>query len=125
MAGEFAASKGFPIMDPTQDIRLGPDQINTIIDAIALKLTSTWPNGVNTTQGIGTTGNINANGQVTANRGDFRVSCNVGSQLSVAGNINANGEVNANVFRIGSGSAEMNVRDEIDRLKARLNAAGL
>jgi len=124
VAGEYAASKGFPIMDENQDIRLGPVQINEALDAIALKLSSAWPNAVNTTSGIATTGNINANGSVITNGVTCNVNAFVGGQLSVTGGINTNGTVRANTVVIGSGSSEMNVRAEIDGLKARLAAAG-
>jgi hypothetical protein len=105
MAGEYAASKGFPIMSAAEDFRLGPDVINDIVDAIVLRLTSPWTNEVNTF------GNISCQGTAY-----------VGSTLTVANGINTGGTMRAGTMLIGSGSAEMDVHATITQLKLRIAA---
>jgi hypothetical protein len=122
VAGEYATSKGFPILDPTQDFRLGPDQMNAIIDALALRLSSTWPNGVNTTSGIATTGNVNANGQVITNILSCQGNAFVGGQLSINQGINTNGILLANGVAINTDKGRVDVAAEILDLKARIVA---
>ena len=98
MAGEYAASKGYPIMNPAEDIRLGPDQINNIVDAIAQKLENPSKQGVNTDGDIGTTHNMRANGKIFA------------SEM----------ESNTTIFLGQSTGRRINVYDEIKNIQDRI-----
>lgn len=124
--GDAARDAGLPVVEQTDDARLGFDSINALADYLAAIVTTAWRQGINTTKGIATTGDVNANGKITTNRLQVNADGYFG-QLAVAGQINANGAVLASEFRSNStfiaGSTDLLA--EIVALKARLAAAGI
>lgn len=121
--GDLAEAAGLPVVDASEDLRMGYDAINALADALARIITDAWRKGVNTTEDIATTGNVNVNGRITTNELLVQVNLAIGGQVSVTGGINTNGTVAANAVTIAGADVGATLSDLVSRVGALEAAA--